>query len=126
MTVGDYRWEPCWGTPLTYAARVSRLRAVAGIHSLAARGNYPNDIALWKATQGVGGRQLIHLYCRESKLTDLEGLAFGIIELVTRRSRKQDLLMFPTPTLATHVHEPFMAEGRDWERVATAGLAELT
>lgn len=126
MTVGDTTWEPCWGTPLTFSARVSRLREVAGIHALAARGSHPNDIALWKATQRVGWHRLIHMYARQSRLTDLEAVASGVVELVTRRSRKQDLLMFPTPTLGTHVHEPFIADGRQWEAVAAEGLGELS
>jgi hypothetical protein len=125
-TVGDTRWEPCWGTPLTFAARVSRFRAVAGIHALAARGKHPNDIAMWKATQRVGWHRLIHLYATQSRLTDLEAVASGAVELVTRRSRKLNLLMFPTPTLATHVHEPFIAEGRQWEQLSAEGLAELS
>ncbi len=126
VTVGDTRWEPCWGTPLTFAARVSRFRVIAGIHALAARGSHPNDIAMWKATQRVGWHRLIHLFATPSRLTDLEAMATGAVELLTGRARRQDLLMYPTPTLATHAHEPFIAEGRQWHKIAAEGLTQLT
>ena len=125
-SVAGVRWEACWGTTLTYAARVHRLRLVHGIHVLAARQQHPNDIALWKATQRVLPYRLLSLFVAESTLKDQDVLRSAVRELVTRRARKQGLLMFPTPTLATHVHEPYLAEGPEWHQLAELGLAELS
>lgn len=124
-TIGEIRWEACWGTPLTYAARVRRLREVAGIQAVATRGSHPNDVAMWKATQRVGAHQLLHAYSHDNRVTDLHALRSLAVELVARRSLKQHLLMFPTPTLATHMTEPLISEGPDWASVSARSLPGL-
>jgi hypothetical protein len=59
------------------------------------------------------------------RITDLDALRSVVVELFTRHSRKADLLMFPTPTFATHLQEPFVAGGRPWAEIAAEGRARL-
>lgn len=117
------RWQPVWGTPLTYGARVGWLRKVSGVHFICSSGSTPSDYRLWLATQGYRQYQALASQ-RDAPRSDLQALASRLKRLVTRQDRQEHLLVSATPAQATHLHLPWIAEGQNWAAVAE-GVSSL-
>lgn len=118
-TIGAIHWRPVRSTCMSFAARVGALRRNAWAHLLASNGSYPMDYDLWSLQTRAAGFRLLGSMVEPWSLKDIE-----LLKLVVRRKR-HPVLVAPTPTLASHMQEPFLAPGVDWSLLASPGRSTL-
>ena len=133
--VGDTAWHTVDSTTSTIAARVGVLRKDMLIHRLAYRADGAWDRDACLACAGVRPYRWAPL------IGDLVGSEPGVRPPPLRRLKRgtaqtllngfavvrsfaRHLLIAPYPSLATHMTEPYIAPGVDWEAVAATVAPE--
>ena len=112
--VGSTRWRSVRSTTMTFGARVGPMRAAAGIHELGTRGPGPRDFETWSALQSTSPRFLVARTVGHSDALD----TVSLLRALPRCFERRDLLVAPEPSLATHLEDPWLAVGGDWEALA--------
>jgi hypothetical protein len=121
--VDDVLWHTADSTTHSFAARAGVLRADRRLHALTFRVGSVHDTELCLAYQG-------HMpYPWRPLLTDGQprravGRAW-VNGIAWRRGFRPRMLVAAHPALATHVELPYLAEGTDWEAVATRERAAV-
>jgi hypothetical protein len=136
------RWRSIESTCLTFGAPVGVMRIDGWVHWLATRERVPGarltargrdsfaltkDRATWCALQGYGPYRLlrgfIYVMGADSGIATDYAIARFNLGTAPFRSRfrsryTQRLLVCSAPALATHLEEPYLSLGVDWEAVA--------
>jgi hypothetical protein len=103
---------------MTYAARVSALRADLAHHRRAASGAIPDDYGLWLAVQGAGVPVRVGRRLRARYRHVLYDGARRYLLLSQRRTRQ---LVTSLPSRCTHLDlSSGLSPGVDWEDVANS------
>lgn len=94
--IGSRCWKPVESTTMTFAACWSVVRKDSLIHRMLSLGGAPRDRAIWRCIQRLGPLR------------------------IAPWGRHQ--LWGPTPALATHVEQGYVASGVDWTNINDAAL----
>jgi hypothetical protein len=125
--VNSIEWRAVRGTTMSFGARVEDLRRDLWIHFLGTTSAIPNDGLIWDATHSLIGQGALPALFRFANRRDrvYRNARRGAITMKASwdsRTRR-DLLIAPSPSLATHMHLPYLAPNVDW--VAEAALMAL-
>lgn len=112
-TIDGTQWRPVRSTCMTFASRVGLVRRLHFIFSYAAKGTVPNDFGLFSALTGAPGYRWLGRVAGAKSCRDRDFAARALLG----RSRAT-ILVAPRPSLATHMHEPYITRDHDWGAIA--------
>lgn len=121
-SVGPVARRAVRATTMSFGARVGDMRACSWIFFLGTN-DHPGDWYIWDAAQSVRGRALIPMlfrcFNRRNTVTvNLKRCGLLLNDYLAQRHR--GFLVAPEPSLATHLHMPFVAPNVDWAAEAMA------
>jgi hypothetical protein len=122
-TMGSVDWRAVRSTTMTFGARVGQLRKDLWIHFVGTQVAWPLDALIWDCVHSFpssrGGIPAIFRGIdKRGRLPDrAKSALLAARDYVTA---KDALLIAPTPSLATHLHVPYLAPNVDWATEAAA------